>query len=805
MFYWILHNLRDRSRRTVVGIAAGVMLLWIGLLQVTGLSEAIDRNARRLMYEVRGPRSQAARVIFVAIDERTVDTWGMPPWELSKLDVTLAKILAGGPKQIAVMEPGPRLLPGDFSPEVAQAIARGEILMPPSNPEFGQPGLSMSSRGVVENVALGSEAHLGGRTVTHGLLAKLGYETAAASLPVNFIGRQAELATLPAELVRRGEVPAATFAGRVVVIGMRGERFVSSVPTPVGPLSPAEIHAHLIHAVLERSVWRQAPGWMLVILCGALALLGYAALPRLRTLVLVGNAAVWAVAYVAAAYIGFAYYTILLPLGLPLGTLVFAAASGTLLERHRAEAQLARLVAAAIEHRSGERVWAVDELLERFYATSRMYLTFRSSHVTMLAAGKWHVELRGLGPSTLEEVIEQRRDIRREPYASAYATRRATWSSRPFVDPALGCKTMLIPLLAFHRLLGFWLIHVDKTAELSDADRRMAQLLAGQLALALEQGRIEQNLREARQVDASSDGYMPGAVAMLQHHSVAVFAQRAQQDRLVEHLPTGLLTASLWGDVVTVNVVMRRLLGMAGIERPDGMALGAILVRLLGVTDEAARVILRDIMAQGGFVRMSAEMPHATGPATTIEFTLSKVEGGEQEAGGVYVLSAAERREEALTGAQWQWSSGGDVAPRHMVDVLRVMQDVLRDWTGQGGGKMALDVTAAIAPVLGKGDKLRTALQHLVAEVGRASPGGAARVQVSEQGTEIVLRFEGPQMLLPASDISEIRGGGPVSEHLRPLREAREAVEACEGSLRVESNVEDGTVVEVHLNKRPAT
>ena len=155
MFYWILHNLRDRSRRTVVGIAAGVMLLWIGLLQITGLSEAIDRNARRLMYEVRGPRSQAARVIFVAIDERTVDTWGMPPWELSKLDVTLAKILAGGPKQIAVMEPGPRLLPGDFSPEVAQAIARGDILMPPPNPEFGQPGLSMSARGVVENVALG--------------------------------------------------------------------------------------------------------------------------------------------------------------------------------------------------------------------------------------------------------------------------------------------------------------------------------------------------------------------------------------------------------------------------------------------------------------------------------------------------------------------------------------------------------------------------------------------------------------------------------------------------------------------------
>ena len=170
MFYWVLHNLRDRSRRTVVGIAAGLMVLWIAALQITGVGEAIDRNARRLMYEVRGARSQAARVIFVAIDERTIDTWGVPPWELNKLDATLANILAGGPKQIAVMEPGPRMLPGTFSPAVQQAIARGDIMMPPSNPEFGQPGLALSPRGVVENVALGSEAHLGGRGLDAGQL-----------------------------------------------------------------------------------------------------------------------------------------------------------------------------------------------------------------------------------------------------------------------------------------------------------------------------------------------------------------------------------------------------------------------------------------------------------------------------------------------------------------------------------------------------------------------------------------------------------------------------------------------------------
>jgi CHASE2 domain-containing sensor protein len=77
-------------------------------------------------------------------------------------------------------------------------------------------------------------------------------------LGVRYVRR---LPTVPAARVVAGSIPRGTFAGRVVVVG-RADAAAASVTTPLGPMSPAQVEAQALLAVLDEEALRWVPGWL---------------------------------------------------------------------------------------------------------------------------------------------------------------------------------------------------------------------------------------------------------------------------------------------------------------------------------------------------------------------------------------------------------------------------------------------------------------------------------------------------------------------------------------------------------------
>ncbi|HWN70482.1 MAG TPA: CHASE2 domain-containing protein, partial [Haliangium sp.] len=122
-------------------VLAGVMLV-MSFVYWVGFGTVGNSHLRSLYYAIRGSHAVSESVVFVAMDEHTGDAWGPPPWSWQRYEDMLAAILAANPRVVAVLEPGPRVLPAaepHFHPPLAQAIANGRLILPPMAPGLGQP------------------------------------------------------------------------------------------------------------------------------------------------------------------------------------------------------------------------------------------------------------------------------------------------------------------------------------------------------------------------------------------------------------------------------------------------------------------------------------------------------------------------------------------------------------------------------------------------------------------------------------------------------------------------------------------
>ncbi|MBL9106342.1 MAG: hypothetical protein JNL82_35800 [Myxococcales bacterium] len=97
-------------------------------------------------------------------------------------------------------------------------------------------------------------------------LAELG-AARGGPLSVRYVVR---LPTVAGERVARAEIPAGTFAGRVVVVGRAGPE-ARVVATPLGPMSPAQVEAQALLGVLDGAARAGAPGWLRALLLAGFA------------------------------------------------------------------------------------------------------------------------------------------------------------------------------------------------------------------------------------------------------------------------------------------------------------------------------------------------------------------------------------------------------------------------------------------------------------------------------------------------------------------------------------------------------
>jgi CHASE2 domain-containing sensor protein len=629
--------LSPATARLLTGFATrlGLVVLVLVVLAATGLPAACDAFLRRQYYGVRGARASEQQVLLVAADEDTIAAWGPPPWQWDRWQALHAAIAAGKPRAIAVVEPRARVAPPSPAPAaLASAESAGMLLLPPAAPgatSAGQPALDVSS-GAVDAVVL---ANADGPTVTARLIERAGLTVpgATATLPVSFLGPARQggggLPTLPAHRVAAGDIPAAAFAGKIVVIGLTAPSFATRVPTPVGPMAPAQVQAQALLALSDGATWHPVPAalrWLLVLLFAAATLV---IVPRFYArggLVATGGLAALVV---LLDYSLFASGAALLGASLPLVAIVVAAAAARVHERvglHRRLAEIGRWLrqgGKASALRGGGEATGDDEAFwARASELARLYFDCRSSIVAELPPEKWHVRLRVINGVTSDQITERRRDVRRNPYRKAHLTLSPVWHPQ-FMAQRSGLGTLIVPLVAQARLHGFWLLNFAADAA-PDAPRlELVKKLAQELAFAL----ARRSLRAAAPAAPAGawahllgDGRFTGELDEL---GVLVRAQHQQQQEMTalgEHLPLGVLVATLWGEVRYTNAAMKRLVVEHGVEAGATHSLPELLAGFTGMATSGVHTALARLVREPQELRF-----HGNEGASAHDFVLTRL------------------------------------------------------------------------------------------------------------------------------------------------------------------------------------
>lgn len=777
-----------------------------------GVADAISAVARRAYYAERGTRPGGARVVFVAIDEATARDWGAPPWPWSRYQALIGRVLEGQPRLVAVLESGPKVLQsGEIPAELSAAVAAGRLILPPAAVGFHQPAVVLESSGVVEAIDLGEPDATDGMSITRDVLDRLGYP-AHGHVAVNFIGERDALPTLLAHYVAGGDVPASTFTGRVVVIGLAGQTFANDVPTPVGPMAPAAVHAHALHAVVSNATWRGPTSATTIALVLVLAAVGVIVPRRARSAVrafavLVGAAVV----AVVVGYLLFSKATMLFGIGEALVAIALGGICGLLLERWdalRGVAEMHTRVAQRLVQAVAARPEVTPDLIQdRFSEALRAHVELSSCAWAELPIGAWHLQIkRWYGDATNDHIYERRRDVRRDPWRLPYGSHRPEWSNRTFMRDDLELDTLLVPVSSFGRLLGFWIVNVPVGVDISDAQLRAIEALSDDAAFALDEQRLE------RGIGASRRDYLPGAlpdaIRAANHDALALARMHVRTHAALERLPVGVLTATSWGFIESCNRAMRRFLEAAGVATPERIAVATMLARVTGVEEAAVRSVLRELFTTGTPLRLETRIGAPGAPPQIYELVLSRSKTDDGPAS--LVLTASERNERPLVALDWRWSGAG-VGARYVVDMAVVVRDALATLTAEGVWTTppAVELRAASAVVVARGDELA---QAMVAMLGTASGPDASsgRILIEDSDRDIRVLIAQPAVSIPHGDLAAVATEQPDAlssqlAHLRPLVRARADIESNRGRVEFTSNLADGTIIAIYLPKPGAT
>ncbi len=808
---YLAARIASPARRLAVVLIAVVLLSWLGL------TTALDKQLQRLYYRVRGARTTNTGVLMVGIDQDTLRTWGTPPWGADRWDPLFQALLEGKPKLVAVLEPRGRLFSGapSTSALVSRARVDKQLILPPASDDLGQPAVVFDG-GAVD--ALSLRMPVGVPTAIHEVLEKLGVDTRRAKLPVNYLGANAPLPTLPAHRVAAREIPLSTFKDRVVVIGLVGEGVAPLVPTPVGPMTESEVHVHALLALTDGDAWNAIPAWLLWMLVISLALLAIVVLPRLS-----GTRTIWVVGGLLAAslvadYILFSRGVALMGAALPGAAVLLAAMVSWAGEQAHAHTELATLVQLTKDHlTSGRedlpRLDGSDRSIERFVESTRLLLDFEGSVFAELPRGKWHLRLRVFNRLTPGDIIEMRRDVRRDPFKTAYVSHRPEWSSRAFVSEEVAAASLLVPLVEFGRVLGVWILTFDSREQVGSQELEIVEALADELTRALSRARLTSTDADGGRKDHNS-----GALAdEVTNAYDAVFAFAASQTHLnqtLNLLPVGVLVAAFSGTLQFVNVAMRQFLGAAGIHSPGSITLIELLSALLSQPEEEVCRTLRGLLGEVGFVRMSVMLSSPASPPARYELVITRVSAelgisgarsGNARGPSQFVITATARNENVLARATWD-TDQAEARPAmrvlpafSLVDLSAMLRTLVAEVASTSS--VTLDLPDALPLIHTTGSGLSDGLAALLTLHPRS------HIRVEEQTETLEIDVEIPEMTLTAADVAAINSSQTHSlsraSPARQIAEASSLLQQAQAEVLVASSLQDGTTIGVLVRTSP--
>ena len=281
------------ARALAVAVAAAVALLGGVLPYATGSWSRLESDTLDARFSVRGAMAAPSDVVIVAIDDRTFSALGLQ-WPFPRhlhADI-ITRLRDDGARAIAYdvqfTEPSPRRA-DDLALYAAVARARHVVLATTVVDAAGQADVLGGAANLRAAHAVAAAANLpadGGGIIRRYSRSMLGLQSFAAATAraaghavaaarfahgsslIDFRGPPGTIRTVSFSDVLAGTVPAATFAGKVVVVGASSptlqDLHVTST-TAAQPMAGAEVQANAIWTALHGNPLAPAPGWITVV------------------------------------------------------------------------------------------------------------------------------------------------------------------------------------------------------------------------------------------------------------------------------------------------------------------------------------------------------------------------------------------------------------------------------------------------------------------------------------------------------------------------------------------------------------
>ena len=321
-----LHTPQLTAMKNYFALREWIMMLLVMLLLAAGLGwqNGLGRLDLTIYDQLisASPRPAREDIIIVAIDDYSLAELGRWPWPRERHAQLIDQLSAAQPRAIGLdvilsePEPAPRL--GDMALQAAMARSKRVILpvvitengvdhtaTPPIAElaqvakGLGHIGMVIDPDGVLRSAFLDETSARG--TWQH-FAAMIGSDQLPASrhrerpMLIPYAGSSGHVMSVPYAAVLRGEVPAAFFTNKYVLIGATAVGMTDAYPTPLsgeaGGMPGVEISANILASLLDERSLVTARPWQTALLSGLpvlLAMLGYLFLsPRMGLLATAG-------------------------------------------------------------------------------------------------------------------------------------------------------------------------------------------------------------------------------------------------------------------------------------------------------------------------------------------------------------------------------------------------------------------------------------------------------------------------------------------------------------------------------------
>jgi len=559
----IVSSTRDQVLALAMRVVAAIAIVWI-VFDVTGFGTACDELLRKEFYAMRGDRPTKQRVVLVTIDSATTAAWGPPPWKAERVNALFAAIQKGSPRAVGIV---------------------------------GDPRFVMGTEPVPAGVLFdsGSDGDPTARILT---AAKL---QATPETVTNYVGKRG-LPTLSAGQVASGEIPAATFGGKLVIVGVTAKPYAPLVATPIGPLTAVQDRAQALASIVDGASWTVVPAWLRLLVIALMAIIAMIASRRADT--------TWALAITTALGAGvlivdyalFATNVALFGATTPLAVTWVALGFERLRERRMIRQlvgdigmwtrQRLALAAMRVDVSDEEQYW------HRVARLAQLYLSCTSTIVAELPDGRARLELRAIHGTNASQIADRELDVRKNPLRTAHLLHTHVWHDAFIAGGTT--SSLLVPLVVRGKTIGFWIINFQGMPRdhLKASQLELVRTLALELALAMDRRKQQTAVAGAGLVERLI-GRGPLAAELGEIQKGVRWQTQHQQDLLAlgESMPFGVFVSTLWGEIRYMNTAMKELCAGEGLDPSDtGHSLPDVMCKLTSMRSEEIHEHLRRLV-----------------------------------------------------------------------------------------------------------------------------------------------------------------------------------------------------------------